>query len=69
MGFLLYLLLSVALLDGIRLMVKATPLIYGVAALSLTLLVCFYGILNASHLRTTEFTVPVKGLTHEDRYP
>ncbi len=62
MGILLYLLLSVALVDLIRLVSAFSPQTYGVLALSLTLLISTYGAWNASQLKVTSLEVPVKGL-------
>ena len=67
MGFLLYLLLSVAVTDLIRLFVNAPPRFFGYTALVMAFLVCSYGFLNASHVRTVNITLPLQGLKEEIR--
>lgn len=62
MGAMLYLLLSVAVVDLTRIFTAFAPQTYGLVALSLTLLVSAYGAWNASQLKITSLDVPVKGL-------
>lgn len=65
MGFLLYLLLSVAVIDLIRLVVKTSPKALGIAAISLAVLTTGLGVLNAMYKRVREVDVTIKGLTRE----
>jgi len=65
MGFLLYLLLSVATVDLVSLFIKSVPRLMGVAALSLAVLVTVAGIVNAQYRRISEVEIPIKGLTSE----
>ncbi len=67
MGFLLYLLLSVAVMDLLRLFVKAPPYTFGFAALGLTAVVFVYGLGNAYYVRTVKKDLSVKGLEEEIR--
>jgi len=65
MGFLLYLLLSVAAVDLIRLLVKVQPKILGVVAISLAVTVTGLGVLNAMYKRVREVDITMKGLSRE----
>ena len=65
MGFLLYLLLSVAATDLIRLVVKTSPKIFGIAAISLAVLVTGLGVLNAMYKRVRKVDITMKGLSRE----
>lgn len=67
MGVLLYLLLSVLLIDAIHLFTKFSPKIYGISALSLTLIISIYGIANSWNIQVTQQEVKMKGLTEEIR--
>ena len=67
MGLLLYLLLSVVLIDLLGLVVKVRPMHYGFTVLFLTITVCVYGILNAFQIRTREIEVEIPGLKQEVR--
>ncbi len=65
MGFLLYLLLSVAAIDLVRLFVKTQPKILGIAAISLAFLVTGLGVWNAMYKRVREVDITMKGLSRE----
>jgi len=65
MGFLLYLLLSVAVVDLISLFVKSMPRLLGISALSLAVLITAGGILNAQYCRISEVDIPMKGIKNE----
>ncbi len=65
MGFLLYLVLSVAFVDVLRLVLKLKPVQYGVFTLLLTVFISGFGIWNAVHKRVREVEIPLKGLKHE----
>jgi predicted MPP superfamily phosphohydrolase len=65
MGFLLYLLLSLLLVELIRLGVKVQASYYGLAVLLLAAGVSLYATWNAFQVRTTEIEVSVKGLQQE----
>ena len=65
MGFLLYLLLSVTMVDLIRLMVKTQPKIYGIAALSIAVLVSGFGVWNAMQKRVRQIEITLNGLNRE----
>lgn len=63
----LYLVLSVAVVDLINLLFKLKPIVHGLLSLALTLLIVGYGIINAYSLKVEEVTIPVEGLTKEIR--
>ncbi|MFC2168360.1 metallophosphoesterase [Acidobacteriota bacterium] len=65
MGVTLYLILSVLLVDLLHLFVKLKPKFYGIAAISLAVLISGYGIFNSYNLRAEEITVQIKGITKE----
>jgi len=65
MGFMLYLLLSVLLVDLINLMIKIPPKRIGSAAILLALTVSAYGIWNATQKRVRTVEVTMKGLQDE----
>nr|WP_319511253.1 metallophosphoesterase [uncultured Draconibacterium sp.] len=65
MGFLLYLLLSVAVVDLVNIFTKSVPRLLGIAALSLAVFVTAAGIINAQYRRISEVEIPMKGLTNE----
>jgi predicted MPP superfamily phosphohydrolase len=62
MGFVLYLLLSTIVVDVVSLFLKAKPIYYGLAVLSLAAMVSIYGIWNAKQLKLTEVDITIKGL-------
>ncbi len=65
MGFLLYLLLSVAVVDFLKIAVKTSPRIYGITALSLAILVSGFGVWNAVHKRVRQVNLNLSGLSSE----
>jgi len=67
MGALLYLLLSVLLVDLIRLFTHLTPKTYGTIALVLTLFVTIGGMLNSWNIQVTNQEIKIKGLKNEIR--
>lgn len=67
MGFALYLLLSVLLVDLAGLVVPAKPLYSGFAALSLALLISAFGMVNAFNVRTNSLEVEIPTLKKELR--
>lgn len=66
-GFILYFLIVVLIIDFAYLLLKGTPLIYGVLAFFVTLLIVVSGILQAFNVKTTRFEVSLKGLQKELR--
>ncbi len=66
-GFILYFLMSVLLIDLLHLIIKGSPLIYGISAIVITILVVGFGIWNAFNIKVTNFEVPVAGLQEEVR--
>ena len=67
MGFVLYLIMSVILVHVIQIFVSAKPVYFGMAAITLALIVAVFGIWHAYNLKTTSVEVPIKGLTKEIR--
>lgn len=67
MGFLLYLLLSVAVVDIASIFIKSVPKILGISAISLAVIVSVAGIINAQYRRISEVEIPMKGLSSEIR--
>ncbi len=65
MGFLLYLLLSVAVVDLINLFLKSAPKVLGISALSLAVLITAGGIINAQFRRISTVDIPIKGIKNE----
>lgn len=65
MGFLLYLLLSVIAVDLLKFVVKTKAQYYGIAALSLAILVSGFGIWNAMHKRVRQVEISMSGLSRE----
>lgn len=66
-GLMLYLLLSVLVVDVVRMVVKLQPRIYGFTVLFMTLLVSVYGILNAFNVHIKEIEVEIPQLKQEVR--
>ena len=64
MGFMLYLIISTLVVDGIGLFINTAPNTYGLAAILLATLVSVYGIINAKTLRVSQTQVPIKGLAN-----
>lgn len=67
MGVMLYLLQSVLLVDLLHFFIKVPQKFYGIAALSLTLLVSLYGMANSWNMKVTRHEVKMPGLTSEIR--
>ncbi len=67
MGIMLYLLLSVFLVNLIGFFTGFAPQTYGIAALAIAFLISIYGILNSWHIRVTQHQFSVKGLASEVR--
>lgn len=65
MGFFLYLLLSVLSVDILRLFTNLSPKTYGLIALSMTLFISLYGILQARNIQVVEQEVVINGLKKE----
>lgn len=65
MGFLLYLVLSVVVVDIIRIPIKLKPIQYGVFTLLLAVFVSVFGVWNAVHKRVREVEITLKGLKQE----
>jgi uncharacterized protein len=63
MGVVLYLLLSVLVVDVINLIVAIPPKKMGLSVLSITLLVVVFGMLNSWNVQVTKQEVSIKGLT------
>lgn len=64
MGFLLYLLLAVLVVDMINFFTKAAPRLLGILALSLAVFVTSVGIINAQYRRISKVEILMKGLTN-----
>jgi len=67
MGFALYLIMSVILVDLVHLLVKVKPVYYGMTALLIALIVTVFGVWHSYNLKTTTIKVPIKGITQEMR--
>lgn len=67
MGYTLFLLLSVILVDLTHFVIKVKPLYYGLAVLLLTSIVSGYGIFNAFNIRVNERELELTGLKSEVR--
>jgi len=67
MGFMLYLLISTLLVDLLGLFIQLKPVLSGMIALGLALLVTTFGIWNAFNLHVSEIGVKVNGLKNEVR--
>jgi predicted MPP superfamily phosphohydrolase len=65
LGLMLYLLLSVVMTDILRIFTSFQPWIYGSIAISSTLVISLYGILNSNNLRISKIEIPIPGLTKE----
>ena len=65
LSLLLFLLLSVAIVDLFNLIFKFTPQIRGLISTGLAVLITVYGIWNVQNIKVKEITIPMKGLTHE----
>ena len=67
MGFTLYLIMSVLLVDLVHFLVKLKPVYYGITAISIALIITVAGIWHSYDLKTTSIEVPIKGITKEIR--
>lgn len=67
MGFTLYLIMSVVLVDMVHFLVKVKPVYYGMTALVIALIITVAGIWHSYNLKTTSIEVPIKGITKEIR--
>ncbi len=67
MGVVLYLLLSVMLVDLIQLITKFSPKIYGLSAIILTALISLGGILNSWNIQVIQQEIAIKGISTEIR--
>ena len=67
MGFTLYLIMSVLLVDLIQFLVKVKPVYYGITAISTAVLVVLFGIWNAYIPKTSTTEVSIEGITKEIR--
>ena len=67
LGVLLYLVLSVLFIDIINIFAKPEPKVLGISALTLTVLISVYGIINSWNIQTTQQEVTIEGLTKEIR--
>lgn len=67
MGTLLYLSLSVMLVDLVRVFTSYSPKTYGFSAIAITFLVVVGGILNAWNIRITNQEIKLEGLNNEIR--
>ena len=66
-GFALYLIMSVILVDLIHLFVKAKPVLLGITAIAVAVIVFSYGIWHAYNPKITTTEIPIKGITQEIR--
>lgn len=66
-GVMLYLVLSLLLMDLIHLFIKMKPLVFGISALTLTFVITVYGLWNATNIKLTHVEVTIKGLKEEVR--
>lgn len=62
MGLVLYLLLSTIAIDVISLFYKTKTLYYGIAVISLAVLISVYGYWNSRQLKLTEIEIPISKL-------
>ena len=67
MGFTLYLIMSVILVDLVHFLVKVKPVYYGMTAVVIALIITVAGIWHSYNLKTTSIEVPIKGITKEIR--
>ncbi len=67
MGIFLYLVLSVMLVDLVRLFTNFSPVSYGLAVITITVVVTLGGILNAWYPRITNHEIKLEGLSSEIR--
>jgi predicted MPP superfamily phosphohydrolase len=66
-ALMVYLLMTIALVDLVNLVVKIPPLTRGLMSLGLAVAVLVYGTINAFIFRVNEISIPIDGLTKEVR--
>ena len=66
-AMILYLLVSMAIIDLVNLFIETPPIIRGISSLLLAAIFVIYGIINASTIKVKEISVPITGLTKEVR--
>jgi hypothetical protein len=62
LGTMLYLVISVLMVDLLRIFTNWTPQFYGLLTVSFTLLISLYGIWNSTNLKTSQIEIPITGL-------
>jgi len=62
LGMMLYLLISVLMVDLLRIFTNWSPQLYGLITVSLTVLISLYGIWNSTNLKTSQIEIPIRGL-------
>jgi hypothetical protein len=67
MGFLLYLVLTVIIVDVVRLFTDFSPKYFGISVLTITFLISLYGIINSWNTKVTKQEIAINGLTKEVR--
>jgi hypothetical protein len=67
LGFILYLIMALLLVDILHFVIKLQPLYYGSLAILLAAVVAGYGLLNARNLKTIDIDVEISGLKKEVR--
>ncbi|MBN2730255.1 MAG: metallophosphoesterase [Bacteroidales bacterium] len=67
MGFMLYLLISVLLVDALHFIIKLNPRTYGFASLALAMGISMYGIINSYHVRVRSFSLESDKITEDIR--
>ncbi|MFC2101205.1 metallophosphoesterase [Bacteroidota bacterium] len=65
MGFMLYLLLVLLLIDGVNLIINIPVKVHLAIVVGLSVLISLYGIWNASNLKVTSMEIPINGITKE----
>lgn len=65
LGYMMYLIMAVLLVDILHLFIKFPPLYLGVSAMLIAAVVSVYGLLNARSLQTIGMEVPINGLQKE----
>lgn len=65
MGFILYLLLSVIVVDILKIFINIPTKSSATIVLGLTTIISIYGVWNSSYIRTTNVDIPIKNLSQE----
>jgi predicted MPP superfamily phosphohydrolase len=65
LGFVLYLIFALILVDISHFVIKIPPLYYGLSAVCLALVISVYGLINARNLQTIEVDIAINGLKKE----